>query len=205
MKQKSIKLVIPLLLFVIFTIAVKVIDVRKIGPQNSFVGFAAINQWGHHFFGVHPLWDKLSDAFFLFAILVALYFVIKGAFQWLKRKRLLLVDQNILVLGIIYFIMSCCYLFFEKVVVNYRPILLEGLMEPSYPSSHILFGVTVLACGIIYFKRKIVTLIFSLVMIILVIGHLLSGVHWLSDIVGSLLLSFILIYTYQIFANVKNK
>lgn len=205
MKQKSIKLVIPLLLFVIFTIAVKVIDVRKIGPQNSFVGFATINQWVHHFFGVHPLWDKLSDAFLLFAILVALYFVIRGAFQWLKRKRLLLVDQNILVLGIIYFIMSCCYLFFEKVVINYRPILVEGLMEPSYPSSHILFGVTVLACGIIYFKRKTATLIFSLVMIILVISRLLSGVHWLSDIVGSLLLSFFLIYTYQIFANVKNK
>jgi undecaprenyl-diphosphatase len=96
------------------------------------------------------------------------------------------------------------YILFEKVVINYRPVLINGYLEVSYPSSTTLLCMCVMPTAIIQFKRLIKSkflsqsVTFSIVIFtaFMVIGRLLSGVHWLSDIIGGILLSAGLVTLY---------
>ena len=93
--------------------------------------------------------------------------------------------------------MIVAYLIFEMIPINYRPILIEGVMEVSYPSSTTLLVLCVMPTLTEQMNRRlkskgikrvlsIITIIFSIFM---VLGRLISGVHWFTDIVGGVLLS----------------
>ena len=97
------------------------------------------------------------------------------------------------------------YIFFEFAVVNYRPILIDGYLEASYPSSTTVLVICVMSTAIMQvcdriknaiIKRCIVsvTVVFIAFM---VIGRFLSGVHWFSDIVGGVLVSISLVSAYR--------
>ena len=99
-----------------------------------------------------------------------------------------------------YIVVLIFYVFFEKVVVNYRPVLLitnDYLLEPSYPSSHTILSLCVCGSAIIINKNlykkysflKIVSIISLVLMLLIPRGRLFSGVHWLTDIIGGVLLS----------------
>ena len=193
--------------FLLFTLLLTCVDVQSIGPQGSAVGFATVNGWAFQLLGEHLLWYHLTDWLGVAAIAIAFGFAVVGLYQWVMRKRLRKVVGHILVLGGFYLLVIGCYLFFEKVVINCRPILMDGNLEESYPSSHTMIVVSIMATASMAFralcpKKKgwcLAVDIFAAVMIaVTVLGRLMAGVHWLPDIVGGLLLSAALVATYWV-------
>lgn len=193
------------LLFVLFTVMVKTIDVKPIGPEESTVGFAAINRFVFELFGVNLIWYHITDWLGLVAIAIAFGFTVLGLFQLIKRKSILKVDCRILLLGAFYCIVIAFYIFFEFVAINYRPVILSQSLAASYPSSHVMIGVSIMVTAMLQFhhylreKKKwlLATDIVSILVIaVTVIGRLISGVHWFTDIVAGILLSSSLIALY---------
>lgn len=193
------------LLFALLIVAVLKIDVKPIGPENSSIGLATINKAVFDFFKVHMIWYHITDWISVVAIVVALGFSVLGLIQLIKRKSIKKVDISILVLGAVYILTTACYILFEFVVVNYRPIILGENLAPSFPSSTTLTVVVIMGTAILQFNRlfkqkkaiKIITITISSVILgITVIGRQISGVHWFTDILGGLLLSsaFIVLY-----------
>lgn len=195
------------LAFIGWTFAVFQMDVRSIGPENSEVGMAAINSSFHNLTGVHMELYLLTDWLSLLPLVIVLFFGVTGLFQWIKRKRLWDVDRDILGLGIFYILVMAAFTFFEVVVINYRPVLIEDVLEPSYPSSTTMLVVTVMLSTIMQIRCRIKHPIVMRILVCLsvvfaafmVVGRLLSGVHWLSDIIGGLLLSAALCFGYRAF------
>lgn len=190
--------------FVLWTIAICFVDVRAIGPQGSTVGFAGINSFVHNLTGVHWGLYNITDWLGFVPIFVCTGFGILGLTQWIKRKSICKVDYDILILGGFYIVTIAAYLFFESVVINYRPVLINGYLEVSYPSSTTMLVMCVMPTAIMQFgsriKNKVLRNIVSVTIIafiaFMVIGRLLSGVHWLTDIVGGALLSAGLVMMY---------
>ena len=195
--------------FVLWTVAICFVDVRAIGPQGSSVGFAGINGFVHTLTGVHWGLYNVTDWLGLVPIFVCMGFGILGLAQWIKRKSICKVDHDILVLGGFYIVTIAAYLFFESVVINYRPILINGYLEASYPSSTTMLTLCVMTTAQMQLKTRIPNKTISRIVGIaikaftgfMVIGRFLSGVHWFSDIVGGILLSAALVCLYIGFVN----
>ena len=192
-------------IFILFTVIVKTVDVQPVGPDHSKVGLASVNQCVFKFFGVNLLWYDITDWFGVFAIVIALGFAVLGLFQLIKRKSIKKVDSRILLLGVFYVTVLAVYVFFEVVVVNYRPIILSESLEASFPSSHVMFVNCIMSTAMLQFhyylrERKvwlwISDIVSALIMLATVIGRLISGVHWFTDIVAGILLSSALIVLY---------
>ena len=190
--------------FLLWTAAVCLVDVQAIGPNGSEVGFAGLNGWFHALTGVHMTLYTITDWMGLIPLAVAMGFGLLGLVQWIKRKRLRKVDGSILLLGGFYLAVLAVFLLFEAFVVNYRPVLIEGVLEASYPSSTTLLTLCVMPAAMLQWKERIkdkrvrtwilgVSAGFTLFM---VGGRLVSGVHWLTDIVGGVLLSAGLVLLY---------
>lgn len=199
--------------FVLWTVAICFVDVRAIGPQGSSVGFAGINGFVHNLTGVHWGLYYITDWLGLVPIGVAFFFAILGLAQWIKRKSICKVDYDILVLGGFYIVTIAVYLLFESVVINYRPVLIGGILEASYPSSTTMLVMCVMPTAIMQFgnriKNKVLRKIIAVAIItfiaFMVIGRLICGVHWFTDIVGGALLSTGLVMMYHSLSNLKTK
>ena len=193
---------ILILLAVVFTILVKVVDVKAIGVNETNIGFATLNQLVFKTTGVNMIWYHITDWLGLVPVFMAIVYGIIGFIQLIKRKNLFKVDKEIMILGLFYIIVISLYIFFEKVIVNYRPILMNGFLEASYPSSHTLMAICLCGSSIIVnkklFNNKITTFIDGLSVVIIfttVIGRLISGVHWFTDIIGGMIISIALLMT----------
>ena len=198
MKRKSFYIGVGLLaLFVLWTVALHFVDVRAIGPEGSSVGFATLNKLIHNSTGVHMMLYTITDWLGLVPICLIMGFGVLGLCEWIKRKNLFKIDYNILVLGGFYIVVMAIYIFFEMFVVNYRPILINGYLEASYPSSTTMLVMCVMPTAIMQFNtriknsifRRCVAFIINAFIVFMVIGRLVSGVHWFSDIVGGAMLS----------------
>lgn len=193
-----------LVLFVLYTITIMYIDVEPIGPQDSPVGLATLNSAWQHLVGVHMVLYHITDWLSLLPILVALGFAVLGLVQLIKRKSLFRVDNSILLLGGFYLLVMGAYLFFEFNIVNYRPVLINGILEASYPSSTTMLVMCVMVTAMMQLPRRIqnktvritVNILFGVFTLAMIIGRMISGVHWVSDILGSILLSSALIMLY---------
>ena len=183
--------------FLLWTLMIRVVDVQAIGPLGTTVGLAGINQSVHKMTGVHPALYTVTDSLSLVPIGICMWFGLLGLTQWLRRKSLRSVDRSLLALGGLYVVVIAAYLFFEHFAVNYRPVLIDGFLEPSYPSSTTLLVLCVMpTCMMqlearskrIFLKRCIALSIIAFTLF-MVAGRLVSGVHWFSDIIGSVLLS----------------
>lgn len=202
-KTKNILISFTLILIAIgFTFLVRIIDVKEIGIDSTKVGFATINKFIFDTIGVNMIWYYITDWLGIIPVLIAVIYALIGFVQMIKRKSVFKVDKNIILLGIFYIVVIALYVFFEKYIVNYRPILINKFKEASYPSSHTL--ITICLCGSsIMINRELYNCkvakcmnIFSLIIIcITVIGRLISGVHWFTDIVGGILISSALLMT----------
>lgn len=190
--------------FVLWTVLVSFVDVRAIGPNGSSVGFAALNGYVHERIGVNIPLYTITDWLGFVPIGVAFGFAILGLVQWIKRRSLLKVDRSLLVLGGFYVVVLAAYLFFEIVVINYRPVLLGGYLEASYPSSTTMLVMCVMPAAMMQLHERIKNHVFRRCVMILiaafiafmVVGRLMSGVHWLSDIIGGALISAGLVMLY---------
>ena len=196
--QKNLGIAICMLIaFVMWTVAIRFIDVQAIGPQESSVGFATINQFVHTLTGVHMSLYTITDWLGLVPIMFVMGFGTLGLIQWIKRKHLLKVDYSILVLGGFYIVVLAAYVLFEVLVINYRPVLINGILEASYPSSTTMLVMCVMPTAIMQFNTRIkndvlkrcVTYSITAFIVFMVIGRLVSGVHWFTDIIGGALFS----------------
>ena len=190
--------------FVLWTVLVRLVDVRAIGPNGSSVGFATLNGYVHKFTGVNFHLYTITDWLGLVPIGVAFGFAIPGLVQWIKRKSLLKVDRSLLALGGFYVVVLVAYIFFEIVVINYRPVLIDGYLEASYPSSTTMLVMCVMPTAMMQLHariendvfRRCVMISIAVFIVFMVIGRLVSGVHWLSDIIGGALISAGLVMIY---------
>lgn len=193
-----------LLSFIIYTLLIKFVDVQAIGPEGSKVGFATLNQWEHNLLGVHMLWYNITKYSGAIVILVALGFAGLGGWQLFKRKDLFKVDKDLIILGMFYVLVGFAYVFFELCIVNYRPVMIGGELEASYPSSHSMLAICIMGSAILQIDRRIkdetvkkgLTIVCLVIMGITIIGRLISGVHWLTDILGGILLGCTLTMFY---------
>lgn len=191
--------------FVLWTVAICFVDVQPIGPQESEVGFATVNRFFHRLTGVHMGLYILTDWLGLVPVAVIFSFGMLGLCQWIRRKSVCKVDPSILVLGGFYLVVMAAYLFFETVVINRRPVLIQGVLEASYPSSTTLLVMCVMPTAMIQLKRRIKRGVLRSIVVsaiaaftaFMVLGRLVSGVHWLTDIIGGALLSQGLVLLYD--------
>ena len=205
MKKKVVVSVSLFALFGLWTAAVSVVDVQAIGPNGSCVGFAAVNGYVHDLFGVHLALYTLTDWLGLVPVAFCVGFAAWGAVQWIRRKSLLRVDSDLLWLGAFYIAVIAAYLFFESYAVNFRPVLIEGRLEASYPSSTTLLVLCVMPTAWMQLRgriqntgwRKAVGIVILVFTVFTVMGRLISGVHWLTDIIGGGMLSAGLVTLYS--------
>ena len=197
--------ILLLLAFVVWTVLIQTVDVQPVGVNGTTIGLASINTWFHKLTGVHMLVYTITDWLGLVPIFICLLFGIWGLVQLIKRRSLFKVDKDIILLGVYYVIVIFAYLIFEMIPINYRPILIDGLMEASYPSSTTLLVLSVMPTLKYQIDRRsshsvlktVITIFVISFSLFMVIGRLLAGVHWCTDIIGSVLLSMGLFKLYQ--------
>ena len=213
MKKRNFCIALGLLAaFALWTIAIRFIDVQPIGPQGSTVGFATLNSIIHTRTGVHMQLYTITDWLGLVPVAFGFGFAMLGLAQWIKRKSLLKVDRSILILGGFYIATMAAYLVFESIVINYRPVLIAGNLEASYPSSTTLLVLCVMPTAMMQLRGRInnrvlrggVSIAIASFIVFMVAGRLVSGVHWLTDIIGGILLSAGLVTMYDSLIGGKN-
>ena len=202
-----------LAVFVLWTVLIRFVDVEAIGPRQSSVGFATLNGYIHNLTGVNMSLYIITDWLGLVPIGVAFGFAVLGIVQCIKRKSLLKVDRSILTLGGFYIVVMAVYILFEIVVINYRPTLIDGYLEASYPSSTTILVMCVMPTAMMQLRtriknnlfRRCVMLTITVFITFMVIGRLVSGVHWITDIIGGALFSTAIVLMYYSIGNTVAK
>ncbi|MBQ1965591.1 MAG: phosphatase PAP2 family protein [Clostridia bacterium] len=194
-----------LALFLLLTFLVMKVDVQPIGPNGSTVGLGSINEVCFRIFGSNPIWDKISDLCMAGSLLVAGGFACLGVWQLISRKSLKKVDLDLYLLAGLYAVTVAFYLLFEVVVINCRPVLVDGILEPSYPSSHTMLVFVILISAIVQVGLRVknrllrygLTVAATLVGILTAVSRLFAGVHWFTDVFAAILLSGFLTFLYK--------
>lgn len=198
-----------IIMFGIFTLLVMKYDIKNIGVNNTTIGFATLNSWFNKTIGTHLMFYSITDWLELLPLLVCACFGLIGLKQLLSRKKIFLVDHDILLLGIYYIIVILLYLLFDKMCINYRPILIEGKLEVSYPSSTVLLVLCVMLTLTFQINRRVkndktkiyLETLNNIYIIFMLFGRIVSGVHWITDIIGSIILALGLFKLYIFFVN----
>ena len=213
MKKRNLIITILLLVSsIIFIVLLKRVDIKCDAVNNSCIGLATINQFIFDKIGVNMIWYTITDWLGIIPILMSVVYAIIGLKQLMKRKSIKKVDKEILLLGVFYILVISIYILFEKCIINYRPILMNGFLEASFPSSHTLITICLCGSSIIVnnrlFKKKftkMLNVISLFIIIITIIGRLISGVHWFTDIIGGILISSFLLMLFYLILNLNKK
>lgn len=203
-KKYLILSIILTIVSVLYTILVKTVDVKKIGPKGSLVGFATLNSLFKNIIGSNMTIYKITEILGYLVFLLCLFYAIIGIYQLIKRKSLKEIDKQIYLIAGFYVLVLMVYILFEKLIINYRPVLIDGELEASFPSSHTVLSICVCLSSIMlsrkYISKKyvdIVNVITIILMLGVLIGRLISGVHWISDIIGGIIISMTLIMYFK--------
>ncbi len=194
-----------LIAFAVWTALVMLVDVRPEGQNGTKIGLATLNLWFHSLTGVHMQVYILTDWLGLVPVFICMIFGALGFIQLVRRRSFFRVDIDIILLGIYYIIVILCYLVFEMIPINYRPVLIDGRLEASYPSSTTLLVLCVMPTLLEQTHRRLISIVprriirisALLFTIFMVAGRTVSGVHWLSDIAGAVFLSIGLFFIYK--------
>ncbi len=198
---------IGFLVTVVLIALVRLVDVAPIGAQGTRIGLSHLNQFIFDLFGVNMLWYHITDWLGIAAILTAFVFAVTGLVQLIKRRSLLKVDREILSLGGLYIVVIGLYILFENVIINYRPIIMPDNTHPeaSFPSSHTMLVCVIMGSAVMlinkYIKNKTLNktlraICFAIIGIT-IIGRLIAGVHWFTDILGGIMISVTLLSLYK--------
>jgi len=215
MKKKKLRLsVILFVVCIIYILLVKYVDVAPIGPEGSKVGFSTMNQFFKNLFDYKEGWYKATQYIGVLPFLLVGFYGLNGLMQFIKKKDIMEVDDHLLLLAVFYVMVAATYFLFEQVIINYRPFIINGELEASFPSSHTMLALCVCFTSLMISKyyiksdltRQIVDMITWVVMIVLVVGRVISGVHWMSDIIGGILISsFLVSLYYESILNISGK
>lgn len=191
-----------LVVFAGFTCLVMNYDKAPVGFEGSEIGFSHMNTRFHNAFGFNELLYKASEYLGYICLAVAASNAILALRDFIRNKgRLSRMDRHHLSTMCFYGAVVFFYVFFEFVIINYRPIE----MEASYPSSHTMLGLCVMFSeiallrkysGKLHFWGIVLQILCIVLMIAIVVFRLFCGVHWLTDIAGAVLLSAGLILLY---------
>ena len=201
-----------ILLAIIYTCLVKVVDVQPVGAEGSNIGFATINKFVFDNIGFNKVWYDITEILGYVPILFAGIYGLVGVSQLIKRKSLKKVDNELICLALFYVVVVALYVFFEKVIINYRPVILDEGLEASYPSSHTLMSICLCGSSILINKKlfnnkytNVMNIINYIIIAVIVVGRLISGVHWVTDILGGIIISSALLKTFKyVINNLKN-
>ena len=210
--KKTLKVmagVLALFMFIILILLVKTVDVAAIGPQGTSIGLSAMNKSFNDLTGTNMFWYYLTQVMGIVAILIVVLFAAVGVLQLIKRRDIRKVDQCIIAAGCLYAVMFFFYILFEKVIINYRPVVMpdETAPEASFPSSHTMLVCVVLGSVFALLPQyiddrhsgKIIKGVCIALMALTVFGRLVCGVHWITDIIGGVLLSAALLAFFYAF------
>ena len=196
--------IILIFIFAVWTVLITTVDIQSVGINDTDIGFATLNGWFHRLTGINMMLYDITDWLGLVPLFVCFFFGFIGLCQMIKRKSLFKVDCDILILGLYYVTVILCYFVFEALPINYRPVLINNNMEGSYPSSTTLLVLSVMPTLGFQLKRRIknnkikaINVMIILFSVFMVTGRLVSGVHWLTDIIGSCILSAGLYLIYR--------
>ncbi len=217
MKKKTlISLICSVVLsivFVAFTLIVKFVDVSLVGNTGKEIGLSSFNSY--FFLRLEPLdiWHTLSNIIFAIALLIAVAFVIVVIYQFVTRKSLKKIDKDIVAVVSSYILVAIVYVFFELVVVNFRPILIDGAVEASYPSSHVMISLVVITSAVMFLCgrantkiRKVLAIVFGVMLsLMVIIFRILSARHWITDIIAGVLIALVILSCYVLITNIINK
>lgn len=215
MKKKWVMPSVTGALFALLILLVKTFDVEMVGPKGTAIGLSHINKAVHEFLGENMLWYDITDILGLVAIAVAAVFAVLGAIQLIKRKSIKKVDMKILTLGGLYAVMMLFYVLFEVVIINYRPIIMPDSTEPeaAFPSSHTMLVCVIMCSAVMVMKdyiknahlRLTLQIVSAVIVAVTVVGRLLSGVHWLTDVFGGVLISITLLSIFKALIEPKSE
>ncbi len=188
----------------VYTILIAFVDRNAIGANDSVVGFSKINKYFLDLLKFNNTFYNITKYTGIIIILIAVIYMIIALIELIKRKKYKEVDSELIFAGVFYIALIIIYFVFELLKINYRPILMDGVLEPSYPSSHTMLAVFICVTALLINKKIIkntplkitidtITIIIGLVT---VIGRVISGVHWITDIIGGILISTALVLGY---------
>ncbi len=205
-RRNFLRSLIFLVLFLIFTALVSVCDIQAIGPLDSKVGLATLNGAVRDLIDTNPIMETVSDYLGLAVLLLAVGFAVFGVVQLFRRKSPRRVDHDLYLLGGLYILTIACYALFEVFVINRRPVLVEGVLEASYPSSHTLLAVVVTGGAIHQFKArmksrglcKFASFLCTLLCLAVIVCRIGSGIHWITDVIAAILLGLFLCSLYEL-------
>ena len=212
MKKKSLLCIILFILSVVFTLLVVKFDVKSVGVNGTNIGFSGLNTFIFNKIGTSNIWYTITELLGYIALILVFIYGLYGAYDLIKKKSILKVNSRIIILGVFYIIVFGLYILFENIIINYRPVLVDGTLEASYPSSHTLLSICVFGSSILINKKLFankrispVNIILIFMIIVTVIGRLLSGMHWFTDIIGGVLISSFLLTAFNLcINNIKN-
>ena len=212
MKKNIILSCILIVAAIVFTILVKSVDVQNVGINGTAIGFSSINKEIFETIGQNSMFYKISEILGYFALALVGCYALIGLYQLIKRKSLLKVDKEIIALGCFYVLVLGLYFLFDKLCINYRPVLENGKLEASFPSSHTMLAICV-CISAVWINKKLfksdMTKIFNALLLIVVVGtvfaRLLAGVHWFTDIVGGIIISSALLMVFKTVLQIINK
>lgn len=207
--RNTVQSLIMALFFIPWTFVLGTLDVKAVGPQGSSVGLSSLNLTVHKLFGFNNLLYKLTDFLSLIPLLIVVIYAFLGLSQLFKRKSIFKVDSDILIFGVYLIVVLSVFTLFEIVIINYRPILINGYLEASYPSSTTMLMLSVIPPIQMLYKsrirklksQKFTSAFLQLFMISMVLARIVSGVHWITDIVGGILLSSSLVKGFKAVLN----
>ena len=201
-KNSLIVTAILFAVFVIYTICVKTVDVAAIGPEGSSVGFSSINGPIADSLGYKEIFYDCSKVIALFSFITIGAIALTALYQVIKRKGIFKADQDCYIMGVTYVITGIMYVLFEKLIINYRPVILDEGLEASFPSSHTMMAVCVFITAAIWIRNRIrysnyVSIMLCTFAVLMVLCRLISGVHWFTDIIGGVVAGAFLISIYM--------
>ena len=207
--------ILLLMLTIFFIVTLKLVDVKPIGPQETRVGYATLNKAVFDKVGTSSLWLDVTKYMGYGCLAVAGLFTVLAVIQLIRRWSLSAVDRHFKGVIVLYLAVLVVEALFRYLVINRRPVLLPGetVPAPSFPSTHTMIACVAMGSAVMmidyYVENSLAQALLQffciLCMIILVGGRLLAGVHWLTDIIGGILISLVLLTTYRGYVDIEKK
>lgn len=199
MKKKILDIVIITNLFIIFilTILVKTVDIYYNVITKSNIGLYSLNKLflNNNEFQFLKI---ISEIIFIICLLIIVIIGAMLIINYIKTKAINKKQKNFLIYLFILFII---WVLFDKVlIINYRPIVVDGKIEGSYPSTHIMVITYTLLSLSYLLENKVnqkMKYILSIIFILITFsGRVLSLMHWFTDGLCGLLvgLTFYLLF-----------